>query len=73
MSDYTKTGKKVKSIDKYRIDLTYNKVYEVFVDDKDEFIIDDVGDRRYGGIDDIDWYELVDDYEIVENINLDKE
>ena len=61
MSDYTKTGKKVKSIDKYRIDLTYNKVYEVFVDDKDEFIIDDVGDRRYGGIDDIDWYELVDD------------
>ena len=47
MSDYTKTGKKVKSIDKYRIDLTYNKVYEVFVDDKDEFIIDDVGDRRY--------------------------
>ena len=82
MSDYTKTGKKVKSIRGGRIELTYNGMYEVFIDnDGDEFIIDDVGNKRY--IDGIDWYELVDDvantvdttndYEIVENIDLDKE
>ena len=61
-SDYTKTGKKVKSINSSRVDLTYNKIYEVFVDiAKDEFIIDDVGDWRYGSVDDNDWYELVGD------------
>ena len=61
-SNYTKTGKKVKSIDCYRIDLTYNDVYEVFINnDSDEFIIDDVGDWRYGGIDDKSCYELVDE------------
>ena len=61
-SDYTKTGKKVKSINSNRVDLTYNKIYEVFVDiAKNEFIIDDVGDWRYGSADDSDWYELVDD------------
>ena len=60
MSDYTKTGKKVKSIRGGRIELTYNGMYEVFIDnDGDEFIIDDVGNKRY--IDGIDWYELVDD------------
>ena len=61
-SEYTKTGKKVKSINSYRADLTYNKVYDVFIDNKgDEFIIDDVGDKRYWSISDDDYYELVDD------------
>ena len=59
----SKAGKKVKSINSDRVDLTYNKVYDVFIDNEgDEFIIDDVGDKRYGGIsDDSDWYELVGD------------
>ena len=62
MSDYTKTGKKVKSIDFGRTDLTYNEVYEVFIDNKgDEFIIDDIGDKRYWSIYDDEYYELVDD------------
>ena len=62
MSDYTKTGKKVKSIYDGRIDLTYNEVYDVFIDNKgDEFIIDDIGDKRYWSISDDDYYELVDD------------
>ena len=62
MSDYTKTGKKVKATNSSRVDLTYNKIYEVFVDiAKDEFIIDDVGDWRYVSMDDSDWYELGDD------------
>ena len=61
-SDYTKTGKKVKSIYDGRVDLTYNEVYDVFIDNKgDEFIIDDVGDKRYWSISDDDYYELVDD------------
>ena len=61
-SDYTKTGKKVKSINSSNVDLTYNKIYEVFVDiANDEFIIDDVGDWRYVSMDDSDWYELADD------------
>ena len=61
-SEYTKTGKKVKSIYDGRVDLTYNKVYDVFIDNKgDEFIIDDVGDERYWSISDDDYYELVDD------------
>ena len=75
-SEYTKTGKKVKSIRGGRIELTYNGIYEVFIDnDGDEFIIDDVGNKRY--IDGIDWYELIgddtNDYEVIDNINLDKE
>ena len=66
-SDYTKTGKKVKSIRDGRTDLTYNKIYEVFVDiAKDEFIIDDVGDWRYVSMDDSYYYELVDE-NIIEN------
>lgn len=61
-SDYTKTGKKVKSIYDGRTDLTYNEIYDVFIDsDGDEFIIDDVGDKRYWSISDDDYYELVDD------------
>lgn len=62
MSDYTKTSKKVKSIYDGRVDLTYNEIYDVFIDNKgDEFIIDDVGDKRYWSISDDDYYELVDD------------
>ena len=62
MSDYTKTGKKVKSINSSNVDLTYNKIYEVFVDiAKDEFIIDDVGDWRFVSMYDKGYYELVDD------------
>ena len=61
-SEYTKTGKKVKSIYDGRFDLTYNGVYDVFIDNKgDEFIIDDVGDKRYWSLSDDDYYELVDD------------
>ena len=57
-----KTGKKVKSIYDGRVDLTYNKVYDVFIDNKgDEFIIDDVGDKRYWSLSDDDYYELVED------------
>ena len=64
MSDYTKTSKKVKSIYDGRVDLTYNEVYDVFIDNKgDEFIIDDVGDKRYWSIYDDDYYELVEDNE----------
>ena len=64
-SGYTKTGKKVKSINYDRVDLTYNEVYDVFIDDEgDEFIIDDVGGKRYC-ISDDDYYELVDD--VVDN------
>ena len=63
-SNYTKTGKKVKSINSDRVDLTYNEVYDVFIDNKgDEFIIDDVGDKRYWSISDDDYYELVGDNE----------
>ena len=59
-SNYNKTGKKVKSIANNRIDLTYNGVYDVFIDsDEYEFIIDDVGDKRYIGIDNPSFYELV--------------
>ena len=61
-SNYTKTGKKVKSIYDGHVDLTYNEVYDVFIDNKgDEFIIDDVGDKCYWSISDDDYYELVDD------------
>ena len=60
-SGYTKTGKKVKSIYDGREDMTYNKVYDVFIDsDGYEFIIDDVGHKRYY-VDNKDYYELVDD------------
>ena len=62
MSDYTKTGKKVKSIKSTRVDLTYNGIYDLFIDDKGvRFIIDDVDERRYIGIDNPIFYESVDD------------
>lgn len=61
-SSYIKTGKKVKSIYDGRADLTYNGVYDVFIDNKgDEFIIDDIGDKRYWINAYDDYYELVDD------------
>ena len=64
----SKAGKKVKSIYDGRVDLTYNKVYDVFIDNKgDEFIIDDVGDKRYWSISDDDYYELVEDDANIEN------
>lgn len=46
MSDYINTGKKVKRICE-GLDLTHNKVYDVFTDGDIEFIIDDVGVRCY--------------------------
>ena len=62
MSDYTKTGKKVKSIKSTRVDLTYNGIYDLFIDNKGvRFIIDDVDERRYIGIDNPNFYESVDD------------
>ena len=61
-SNYTKTGKKVKSVNYGSIDLTYNEIYDVFIDSyRYEFIIDDADERRYGHIDDTSMYELVDD------------
>ena len=63
-SGYTKAGKKVKSVNYSGIDLTYNGVYDVFIDSGgDEFIIDDVGNKRYFGIDDKYYYKLVGDNE----------
>ena len=64
----SKTGKKLKSVNCDSIDLTYNEIYDVFIDrDEYEFIIDDIGDKRYVCVDDINYYELVDD------VDLDKE
>lgn len=61
-SDYTKTGKKVKSVNYGSIDLTYNEIYDVFIDSyRYEFIIDNADERRYGHINDTSMYELVDD------------
>ena len=58
----SKTGKKLKSVNCDSIDLTYNEIYDVFIDsDEYEFIIDDIGDKRYVCVDDNDYYELVDD------------
>ena len=64
----SKTGKKLKSVDCDNIDLTFNEIYDVFIDSEEyEFIIDDVGDKRYVYVHDKDCYELVDD------VDLDKE
>ena len=58
----SKTGKKLKSVNCNSIDLTYNEIYDVFIDsDEYEFIIDDIGDKRYVCVDDNNYYELVDD------------
>lgn len=72
MSDYNKTGKKVKCINSELNNLTYNGIYEVLVDDIDrsEFILDDVDEIRYVGKDTFDWHGW---YELVEDINLEKE
>ena len=44
----SKTSKKLKSVDCDNIDLTFNEIYDVFIDSEEyEFIIDDVGDKRY--------------------------
>ena len=61
-SGYTKTGKKVMCLSSNRGDLTYKKVYDVFVDkDGYKFVIDDVGDKHCWSLSDDDYYELVDD------------
>ena len=66
MVEYINTGKKVKPTCDEWEDITYNEVYDVFIDNRgDEFIIDDVGDKRYWSIFD-DYYELVDE-NIIEN------
>ena len=62
MSDYTKTGKKVKCININRNDLTYKKVYDVFIDDDgEEFVIDESGDWRYDSMEFPSWLEVFDD------------
>ena len=59
-SGYTKTGKKVMCISGRR-DLTYKKVYDVFTNqDSDDFIIDDVGDKRYESLEFPYWCEKSD-------------
>ena len=58
----SKTGKKLKSVNRGGIDLTYNEIYDVFIDsDEYEFIIDDVGAKRYAFVDNKNYFELVDD------------
>ena len=61
-SGYTKTGKKVRCINSNRRDLTYKKVYDVFTtQDSVDFIIDDVGDKRYESLEFPYWCEKSDD------------
>ena len=65
MSDYTKTGKKVKRINSGRTDLIYKKVYDVFVDnDGYEFVIDESCDRLYDSMEFPLWIEVFDDANI---------
>ena len=60
-SGYTKTGKKVMCINSNRRDLTYKKVYDVFTtQDSVEFVIDDVGDKRYESLEFPYWCEKSD-------------
>ena len=60
----SKTGKKLKSVNCDSIDLTYNEIYDVFIDsDEYEFIIDDIGHKRYVFDDNKNYFELVDDNE----------
>ena len=64
-SSYTKTGKKVKCINSNQRDLTYKKVYDVFTDNGgNEFVIDDVGDKRYESLEFPYWCEVFDDANI---------
>ena len=68
MRDYTKTGKKVKCININRNDLTYKKVYDVFIDDDgDEFVIDESGDWRYDSMEFPYWIEIF--YDVAEATN----
>ena len=61
-SNYTKTGKKVKCINSKRIDLIYNKVYDVFIDvSGEEFVIDEACDWRYDSMEFPLWREVFDD------------
>ena len=55
MVDYINTGKKVKSTCD-GLDLTHDKVYDVFTDGDIEFIIDDVGDWRFNINDELRYY-----------------
>ena len=65
-SGYTKTGKKVMCINSNRMDLTYKKVYDVFTtQDSVDFIIDDVGVKRYESLEFPRWCEKSDD--VVDN------
>ena len=60
-SSCTKTGKKVMCINSNRRDLTYKKVYDVFTtQDSADFIIDDVGDKRYESLEFPYWCEKSD-------------
>ena len=60
-SNYTKTGKKVMCINNNLRDLTYKKVYVVFTNqDSAEFIIDDVGNKRYESLEFPYWCEKSD-------------
>ena len=64
-SSYTKTGKKVKCISSNRRDLTYKKVYDVFVDNGGhEFVIDESCDRLYDNMEFPLWCEVFDDANI---------
>ena len=61
-SSYTKTGKKVMCINSNRRDLTYKKVYDVFVDNGGhEFVIDESCDRLYDSMEFPLWIEVFDD------------
>ena len=65
MSDYIKTGKKVKCINSDRADLTYNKVYDVFTGVSGaEFVIDEAGDWHYDSMEFPLWCEVFDDADI---------
>ncbi len=61
-SGYTKAGKKVMCVNSNQRDLTYKKVYDVFTNqDSADFIIDDVGDKRYESMEFPSWCEVFDD------------
>ena len=60
-SEYTKTGEKVMCINSNRRDLTYKKVYDVFVDnDGYKFVIDDSCYRLYDNMEFPFWIEVFD-------------
>ena len=75
MSSYTKTGKKFKCLYIKCIDLTYKKVYDVFVDnDGYEFVIDESGNRYYDSMEFPCWIEVFDDkVDTINNVNTTNE